>query len=104
MARIDGEIARLEEKKVVIGQRQLERISHDFRSPLNIIIGFSELMLDEAPGKINDDQRSALNDILASGRRLLGLVDELFEPSAAGSLKKTGEKRTVKTAEIYYQR
>jgi len=54
-------------------------LSHDFRTPLNIIIGFSELMLEEIPGKINEEQRQDLNDILTSGKRLLGLVNTLLE-------------------------
>jgi signal transduction histidine kinase len=58
----------------------IEQISHDFRSPLNIIIGFTELLLDESPGKINREQRRALKDILNSGHRLLALTDKIFVP------------------------
>lgn len=57
----------------------LAKMSHDFRTPLNIIIGFTELMLDEVPGKINEEQRSALNDILNSAKRLLELVNNTLE-------------------------
>jgi len=59
----------------------LSRISHDFRTPLNIIIGFTELMLDEVPGKINEDQRRSLNDILGSARGLLDMVNNMLEQS-----------------------
>ena len=55
------------------------RMSHDFRTPLNIIIGFTELMLDEVPGKINEEQRRSLTDILNSARRMLELVNNLPE-------------------------
>jgi signal transduction histidine kinase len=58
---------------------RLEKISHDFRTPLNIIIGFTELLLDEVPGKINDEQRSSLNDILNSGQRILSLLHDYLE-------------------------
>jgi signal transduction histidine kinase len=54
-------------------------LAHDFRTPLNIIIGFSELMLEEIPGKINEEQRRDLVDILNSGKRLLGLVNTMLE-------------------------
>lgn len=54
-----------------------EKLSHEFRTPLNIIIGFTELMLDEVPGKINEQQRLSLNDILNSARRLLELVNSM---------------------------
>lgn len=55
----------------------LANLSHEFRTPLNIIIGFTELMLDEVPGKINEQQRLSLNDILNSAKRLLELVNSL---------------------------
>ncbi len=57
----------------------ISRMSHDFRTPLNIIIGFTELLLDEVPGKINEDQRHSLNDILDSARRLLDIVGGMPE-------------------------
>lgn len=68
-------------KGTKIEAESLSRISHDFRTPLNIIIGFTELMLDEVPGKINEDQRSSLNDILDSARRLLDMVNNMLEKS-----------------------
>lgn len=57
------------------------KMSHDFRTPLNIIIGFTELMLDEVPGKINENQRRSLTDILNSARRLLDMVNNMAEHS-----------------------
>jgi len=56
----------------------IEKTAHDLRASLNIIIGFSELMLDEAMGKINKEQRRSLKDILNNGRRLYGLSDEII--------------------------
>ena len=53
--------------------------SHDIRSLLYIIIGFAELMLDEVPGKINEEQRRSLNDILKSGKRLTDLLNDFME-------------------------
>ena len=55
------------------------KLSHEFRATLNIIIGFTELMLDEIPGAINEDQRRSLEDILASSKRMLKLVNEYLE-------------------------
>ena len=55
------------------------KMSHEFRAALNVIIGFTELMLDEVPGPINRQQKHSLNDILASSRRLLELVNEYLE-------------------------
>jgi len=59
----------------------LANMSHELRTPLNVIVGFSELMLDEIPGPVNKEQRQCLDDILASGRHLLGLINELLDLS-----------------------
>jgi len=47
---------------------------------MNIIIGFTELLLDELPGPVNQEQRQCLNDIRESARRLLGLMNDFFTP------------------------
>jgi len=59
----------------------LANMSHELRTPLNVIIGFSELMLDEVPGPTNKKQRQCLEDILNSGRHLLGLIDQVLDLS-----------------------
>jgi hypothetical protein len=59
----------------------LSKLSHDIRTQLYIIIGFAELMLEEVPGKINDEQRRNLNDVLTSGRRLQNLLNDIVERS-----------------------
>ena len=63
-------------------------LAHDFRTPLNIIIGFSELLLEEIPGKLNKEQRLDLTDILKSGQRLLGLVNTMLERYETGESRK----------------
>jgi signal transduction histidine kinase len=60
-------------------------LCHDFRTPLNVIIGFSELLLEEIPGKLNEEQRLDLTDILNSGQRLLGLVNAMLERFDSGA-------------------
>lgn len=59
----------------------LANMSHELRTPLNSIIGFSELMLDQVPGPVNKKQRQCLEDILSSGRHLLGLIDQVLDLS-----------------------
>jgi len=68
-------------KGIKVEPEFFSKMSHDFRTPLNIIIGFTELMLDEVPGKINEEQRRSLNDILDSAKRLLDLVRSMPEQS-----------------------
>ena len=65
----------------------LARMSHELRTPLNVINGFSELLLDGVPGEINEAQRQCLNDILNSGKNLLGLIDDILDLSRIESGK-----------------
>ena len=81
MAHQSGNTPGLQGRETGLSGERLQKLSHDFRNPLNIIIGFTELLLEEAPGAINDKQRVCLNDILKSSRRLLDLVDDIFDSS-----------------------
>lgn len=60
----------------------LARVSHEIRTPLNAIIGFSELMIDEKFGPIDNDRyRDYLRDINRSGNHVLDLVNDLLDIS-----------------------
>jgi protein-histidine pros-kinase len=59
----------------------LASMSHELRTPLNGIIGFSEFLVDEKPGKLNDKQKEYLNDILNSGRHLLRIINDVLDLS-----------------------
>jgi signal transduction histidine kinase len=48
---------------------------------LNGIIGFSEFLIDEKPGKVNAKQKEYLGDILNSGRHLLQLINDVLDLS-----------------------
>ncbi|MFC2019772.1 histidine kinase N-terminal 7TM domain-containing protein [Chloroflexota bacterium] len=56
-------------------------MSHEMRTPLNSVIGFSELMIDGITGKINTEQKECLSDILSSGQHLLKLVNDVLDLS-----------------------
>lgn len=66
----------------------LANMSHDLRSPLNSVIGFSELLLDQLSGPINEKQQEYVKSIRASGVHLLALIDDIIDLSsvAAGTL------------------
>lgn len=68
----------------------LAKVSHEIRTPLNSIIGFSEIIIEERFGGIeNERYRTYIRDIHASGRHLLGLVNDLLDLSKieAGKLE-----------------
>lgn len=66
----------------------LADMSHDLRSPLTAVIGFSELLLDQLSGPINEKQQEYVKSIRASGVHLLALIDDIIDLSsvAAGTL------------------
>src|SRR5205823_9873202 len=51
----------------------LANMSHELRTPLNAIIGFSEVLIEQMFGEVNEKQEEYLEDILSSGRHLLSL-------------------------------
>jgi signal transduction histidine kinase len=52
-------------------------------APLHTITGFTELLLDEAPG-LDEESRGFLHRIDAAARRMQGTVDELLAYATAG--------------------
>lgn len=54
----------------------LNNISHDIRTPMNAIIGFTNLALENSNV---DDQRKYLNNIAVSSKHLLDLMNDILE-------------------------
>jgi signal transduction histidine kinase len=59
----------------------LASMSHELRTPLNAVIGFSEVLLDRLFGDLNPKQEEYLEDIRASGRHLLELLNDILDLS-----------------------
>ena len=56
----------------------LGTISHEFRTPLTAIQGFTDLLADEVAGPMNEKQRSDLARVRAASDHLLTLIDEIL--------------------------
>src|SRR5581483_2148583 len=61
----------------------LSRASHELRTPLQAILGFGQLL---ALDPLNESQRHSVEQIIAGGRHLLGLVEDLLDLSRVGEL------------------
>jgi len=59
----------------------LANMSHELRTPLNAINGFSDLLLTEELGALNESQREFLDSILRNGQHLLGLINSILDLS-----------------------
>ncbi|MEW6617947.1 MAG: FumA C-terminus/TtdB family hydratase beta subunit [bacterium] len=59
----------------------LANMSHELRTPLNSIIGFSEVLLEETFGSLQEKQKKYLSNILTSGKHLLILINDILDLS-----------------------
>jgi PAS domain S-box-containing protein len=59
----------------------LANMSHELRTPLNSIIGFSDLLYEQAYGPLNERQTKAVGNISQSGKHLLNLINDILDLS-----------------------
>jgi len=100
---LDAKIAELSERNIELFKANkvksefLANISHEFRTPLNAILGFAQV-LREKPTLLKKDkgQRYAEN-IITSGNRLLSMINDLLDlaKTEAGKIKLHIEKTSV---------
>ena len=59
----------------------LANMSHELRTPLNAIIGFSDLLLTQRFGELNDKQTRYLTNVSFSGKHLLEIINSILDLS-----------------------
>jgi PAS domain S-box-containing protein len=59
----------------------LATFSHELRSPLNSIVGFSELLLSDAGGIVPETRKDFLKNISTSGRHLQQIINDILDLS-----------------------
>jgi signal transduction histidine kinase len=83
MRRLTGELAKAKIQAESANRAKtdfLAHMSHEFRTPLNAIIGFSDLMRAEVYGPINSPRyKEYIGDIADAGNHLLGLIDKVLD-------------------------
>jgi signal transduction histidine kinase len=57
----------------------LDAISHEFRTPITAVLGFTELFQEHVLGPATEEQQEALGAIHRNTHRLLKLVDDLLD-------------------------
>jgi len=67
----------------------LAAVSHELRSPLNAILGFADILMEEVDGPLSASAREEVEQIRGSGAHLLALINDILELSAleSGQLK-----------------
>lgn len=61
-----------------LGMESMSRMSHDLKTPINAITGFSRVILKGIDGPITDFQQEDLTSIYEAGKKLLTMVNDLF--------------------------
>ncbi len=75
----------------------LANMSHELRTPLNAVIGYSEMLIDQAQDEGFDAITPDLNKINSAGHHLLGLINSILDLSKieAGKMEVFFEKFKV---------
>jgi class 3 adenylate cyclase len=69
----------------------LRKLQHDLRTPLGQILGYAEILEEDARDAGNDPLVPDIHRIQGAARDLLRLVDGIFEPHAADASSAPGE-------------
>lgn len=74
------EVKRREAEQANVAKSEfLTNMSHEFRTPLNAVIGFSHVLENEICGPVNAEQLERIGDIRDAGNHLLNLISDLLD-------------------------
>ncbi|UUX51083.1 ATP-binding protein [Nisaea acidiphila] len=101
-AEISRDRARLDAERANRAKSEfLATMSHEFRTPLNAILGFSEMLSKEVLGSLGQDTyreyAEAIND---SGAHMLALVNDILDIAAIEAGKRTLNKEEIDLLEL----
>ena len=80
----------------------LANMSHELRTPLNSILVLAEVLRDNKPGSLTNDQVKYASVIVNAGNDLLALINDILDLSKIESGKLEIQNETVKIADILY--
>ncbi len=68
-----------EAERAIAATLALGELGHEMRTPLNAVIGFTDVLLARSFGPLNDRQAQYLEDIGGAGRHMLEMVDNMLD-------------------------
>ena len=96
LARAYGELSEISRAK----ERFFASINHELRNPLNAVINYQEILLEEAAGQLSDQSRHFLQKAHRAAATLGTLVNDLLDLSKIAAGKMTLNVRECALAEI----
>ncbi|GAB4392954.1 MAG: hypothetical protein Tsb0032_10530 [Kiloniellaceae bacterium] len=79
----------------------LAKMSHELRTPLSAIIGFAEMIEQQAMGPIGSPKyKDYATDIRSSGQHLLGIINDILDLSKVESGKQSLREEPIAVAEL----
>jgi signal transduction histidine kinase len=75
-------------------------MSHELKTPLNVIMGYTYLLLDGYLGDLNGEQSRSLQMIATQSKILLGLVDSIMEATKAAARAYILQRSRINIAEF----
>jgi signal transduction histidine kinase len=79
----------------------LAKMSHELRTPLNAVIGYSQILLEDAEYEGDDESIADLNKIHTAGQHLLKLVNEVLDLSKIEAGKMELNLEETNLAELF---
>jgi signal transduction histidine kinase len=100
---LDAKIAELSTRNIELFKANkvksefLANVSHEFRTPLNAILGFAEILREKSGGIHKDKNRRYAQNIISSGKNLLNMINDLLDLAKieAGKMQLHLEKANV---------
>jgi signal transduction histidine kinase len=100
----EAERAREEAQRAIESRAEfVADISHDLRTPLSVIIGYVEMLLEAPQRPLLPGEEEALRIVMSNAQRLLTLMNDLVDMSLIESGKFTIEAEPVALAPIVQQ-
>jgi signal transduction histidine kinase len=100
---LDAKIAELSERNIELFKANkiksefLANISHEFRTPLNAILGFAEILREKPEVLKKDKGRRYAENIITGGKSLLNMINDLLDlaKTEAGKMELHIEKTSI---------
>jgi signal transduction histidine kinase/CheY-like chemotaxis protein len=80
--------------------RLVSNVSHEFRTPINSILGLTRLLLDRMDGPLNDEQETQISFIRSNAEALRALIDDLLDLSKIEAGKVALRSRDFAASEL----